>query len=225
MSKILVIPDTHLKPKMFDLADKILSEHEIDYAVQLGDNVDDFYCYENEYRTHEARMEKFYREHPETVWLFGNHEISYLIGRTVTGNTVWGERMAQRYEKTFSPKFAHLDGKVVFSHAGIFRTFVERSGLADSKDAKELIEKINDLRFADFWEDDSPIWARPQARHFEVPTQLDGILQVVGHTPMKENTLEGSVLSVDVFSTSWGKKFGSEKMIIVDTETAEFDEI
>ena len=88
-----------------------------------------------------------------------------------------------------------------------------------------LIEKINDLRFADFWEDDSPIWARPQARHFEVPTQLDGILQVVGHTPMKENTLESSVLSVDVFSTSWGKKFGSEKMIIVDTETAEFDEI
>lgn len=62
MSKILVIPDTHLKPKVFDLADKIMHEHEVDYAVQLGDNFDDFYCFELEYKTHYARMEQFAKD-------------------------------------------------------------------------------------------------------------------------------------------------------------------
>ena len=78
MSKILVIPDTHLKPKIFDLADKIMHEHEVDYAVQLGDNFDDFYCFESEYKAHYVRMEQFAKDHPNAIWLYGNHEVSYI---------------------------------------------------------------------------------------------------------------------------------------------------
>lgn len=107
MSKILVIPDTHLKPKIFDLADKIMREHKVDYAVQLGDNFDDFYCFEPEYKKHYARMEQFAKDHPNAIWLYGNHEISYIIERPVTGNTIWGHQFASSYHHIFEPKFVH----------------------------------------------------------------------------------------------------------------------
>lgn len=178
MSKVLVIPDTHLKPKMFDLADKILRENKIDYVVQLGDNFDDFYCREEQYRVHNVRMLRFLRDHPKTVWLFGNHEISYLLDRPVTGNIFAGQKYAKLYAEKFHPKFVHSDGKVIFSHAGIFREFLTAEGLAakipefygddkvatseiDSPAVAKLIEKINALEPIDLWCNDSPLWARP----------------------------------------------------------------
>ena len=83
MAKVLVIPDTHLKPKMFDLAEKILRENKVDYAIQLGDNFDDFYCYEKHYRKHYERMIKFREAHPETIWLFGETIRRFGQGRNM----------------------------------------------------------------------------------------------------------------------------------------------
>ena len=223
MSKVLVIPDTHLKPKMFDLADKIMQERGVDYAVQLGDNFDDFLCYDDQYRNHNVRMLRFAHDYPKTVWLWGNHEISYILGRPVTGNTFVGEDYARSYQEDFNPKFIHLDGKVLFSHAGVFQEFVDRNGLAGCKTVEELTAKMNELDMVAFWQDDSPIWARPQYERLTVPRVLEGYLQVVGHTPMREVMREGGVVTTDVFSTNWGQKIGVERMVVVDTAGPDFE--
>ena len=223
MTKVLVIPDTHLKPKMFDLADKIMKEHEVDYAIQLGDNLDDFYCFDDQYRRHNARMVAFYHEHPETVWLWGNHEASYILGRPVTGNVYAGKEYARLFQENFRPKFAHLDGKAVFSHAGIFQEFIDTNNSSSCNAASELVEEINNLELPAFWRDDSPIWARPQYDKLTSPGVLDGYLQVVGHTPLRDIIKKDGIVSLDVFSTNWGEKIGVEKMIIVDTDKPSFE--
>lgn len=227
MSKILVIPDTHLKPKIFDLADKIMREYEVDYAVQLGDNFDDFYCFEPEYKAHYARMEQFVKNHPDTVWLYGNHEVSYIIHRPVTGNTAWGHRYAFYYHQSiFEPKFVHFDGKVIFSHAGIFQDFLDETLKKPATLVKQLVDSLNNpllVPFSTYWRDNSPIWARPQYDNLISPKILDGYLQVVGHTPLKEITKTNNIISTDVFSTSWGRRIACEKLIIIDTETTQHE--
>lgn len=223
MAKVLVIPDTHLKPKIFDLADKIMRDHEVDYAVQLGDNLDDFYCRDDQYRRHYTRMVAFYCEHPETIWLWGNHEASYILNRPVTGNIYAGKEYAQLYQKNFRPRFVHLDGKVVFSHAGIFQEFIDNNNLSGCKTAIELIDGINKLELLAFWCDDSPLWARSQYDELTPPGVLNGCLQIVGHTPLGSITKIDEVVSTDIFSTNWGKRVGDEKMIIVDTDEPSFE--
>ena len=223
MSKILVIPDTHLKPKIFDLADQILKDHKIDYALQLGDNLDDFYCYDDQYRAHNARMLAFYHDHPNTIWLWGNHEASYILNRPVTGNVYAGKEYAYLYQENFYPKFAHLDGQIVFSHAGIFQEFIDANNLQNCQTTKELIEEINNLNLQNLWQDNSLIWARPQYDNLTHPKILKNYFQVVGHTPMKEIENQDNIISTDVFSTNWGQKIGAEKLIIVDTEKPSFE--
>lgn len=223
MSKVLVVPDTHLKPKIFDLADKILRKNEVDYAVQLGDNFDDFYCYDDQYREHNARMVQFKYEHPETIWLWGNHELSYLLDRPVTGNIFCGKEYSKLFQENFNPKFIHLDEKVVFSHAGIFQEFLEKRELIKCKSIDELVKMVNQLNLEDFWVDESPIWARPQIDNLTVPEILNGYLQIVGHTPMKNIEESDGIISVDVFSTDLGKQYGEEKMMIVDTEKSSYE--
>ena len=222
MSKILVIPDTHLKPKIFNLADKIMRENKVDYAIQLGDNIDDFYCYDDQYRNHSARMLQFFQDHPNTIWLWGNHEISYLINRPVTGNLYCGKQYAHLYKENFHPKFVHLDGKIVFSHAGIFQEFINANNLENCKNTNELISKINELDYIAFWQDNSPIWARPQYTKLTKNKELSNYTQVVGHTPIKNIVKHDGIISVDTFSTNWSQKFGSEQMIIIDTENLSF---
>ena len=39
---------------------------------------------------------------------------------------------------------------------------------------------------------------------------------------MREITDENNIISTDVFSTNWGQKIGTEKLIIVDTEKLSF---
>ncbi len=225
MSKVLIIPDTHLKPKMFDLADKIMREHKVDYAVQLGDNLDDFFCGAAEYDKHWKRMVKFRRAHPETVWLRGNHEVSYLVGGLVTGNTIWGVQFADKYERGFHPKTAHIDGMVIFSHAGIFQEFIDNAGLNVCQDVEELVYRINNLELRKLWYDYSPIWARWQYKILTCPKMLTSYVQVAGHTPIPEIDSNSHMISTDVFSTEWGKKISSERMIIVDTKTGKYKEI
>lgn len=220
-----MIPDTHLKPKMFDLADKITRENEVDYAVQLGDNLDDFYCYDDQYRNHNARMLAFYHKHLNTIWLWGNHEASYILDRPVTGNIRAGKEYAHLYRENFSPKFAHLDGRVIFSYAGIFQEFINENDLADCGTVEKLVEKINGPDLSAFWRGDSPLWARSQYDGLTLPNILNGYSQVVGHTPMRDVVEKNSIVSTDVFSTNWGEKVGTEWMMIIDTEKLSFEAV
>ena len=79
MSKILVIPDVHLKPWMFKQAAQALETGEAERAVCLMDIPDnrsrlfDPVLYEE---TYDAAID-FQKKYPETLWCYGNHDLSY----------------------------------------------------------------------------------------------------------------------------------------------------
>lgn len=71
------------------------------------------------------------------------------------------------------------------------------------------------------WCDASPIWVRPQNGRVEMYS--NGILQVVGHTPVKKTDYFRNILTVDNFSTySDGTPIGDQRFIWVDTVTKEW---
>ena len=78
--KVLVIPDIHLKPWIFEAADRILREVPADRAVCLMDIADDWdHEFDLElYRgTYDAAI-RFAKDHPDTLWCWGNHDLSYV---------------------------------------------------------------------------------------------------------------------------------------------------
>ena len=66
MSRILVIPDIHLKPELFDYAEKILKDGKADRAVCLMDIPDDWNCeiHINKYENTYDRAIKFAKDFP-----------------------------------------------------------------------------------------------------------------------------------------------------------------
>ena len=72
--KILVIPDIHLKPWIFDRAEEILRAGKADMAVCLMDIADDWnkeYDLTSYEQTYDAAI-SFAREFPDTFWCYGN---------------------------------------------------------------------------------------------------------------------------------------------------------
>ena len=84
--KVLVIPDCHLKPWMFAQADAIVKKGIADKAVCLMDLADDFGVHgDAQYlETYETAI-TFAKEHPDTLWCYGNHDLSYIWGKPETG--------------------------------------------------------------------------------------------------------------------------------------------
>lgn len=231
--KVLVIPDVHLKPEMFDRAEQILATGQADYAIQLGDLVDDWgKLDDNEaYEDTLERALRFAEQHPDTKWLYGNHDFLYTVldkkGMLESGhspaqaNTVrefyWNLKMADNP----ATLVYEADG-CLFTHAGITMAWLKRhlpkSGWTDEvRFVKELIDNADPV---DLWEEDSPIWARPQHTGEEMYLCK---LQIVGHTPVAEPSENDAVLSTDVFSTSSkGRIIGNQQFVIVDTESGTF---
>ncbi len=80
MSKVFVIPDVHLKPWMFEEADRLIKKGKYDVTVMLGDLVDDWYQEKNidlYNETFDAAI-SFVNNHRDTMWCYGNHDVSYL---------------------------------------------------------------------------------------------------------------------------------------------------
>lgn len=233
--RILIIPDVHLKPWMFSDADKIISEVKPDQAVYLGDLVDDWGCQENAgiYQETLNAAYDFEKAHPETLWCFGNHDMAYIWNVWVSGTAtdenvrktaVTGLRKLYSSIPAGNLVFVHRIDNVLFSHAGISRMFVrEHFETKDYDKVDHIVACINDLRMEDMWNNDSPIWLRPQKQYAHFPINMykpRTFLQVVGHSPMKEITQEGNVVSCDVFSTYRDRsRYGSHEFCLVDTES------
>ena len=93
------------------------------------------------------------------------------------------------------------------------------------EDIDEVLAAINGIPPRYMWDNDSPLWLRPQERDVEA-FRKDTYLQVVGHTPVKEIGIRNGFLSTDVFSTyTDGTQFGESAMAVVDTETKEYEKI
>ncbi len=83
-------------------------------------------------------------------------------------------------------------------------------------DLDTMIGKINRMGETELWQDDSPIWARPQ--YGEMRLYPQDVFQVVGHTPVRTALEEGNLLTLDNFSTYRdGRPIGDERFVWIDT--------
>ena len=235
MSRIFVIPDVHLKPWIYDRAAELVSESEYDTVVMLGDIADDWNQGFNVglYKDTYEAAGKFATEHPNTYWCYGNHDISYVWQLTESGYSHHARKTA--VEGLESLKAALPEGHAaflirfddtLFSHAGLFSSFVERYFHDPAEnDIDKMISTINSMGPDKLWMDDSPIWARPHDNGL-IRTYPEDYFQVVGHTPVSKPVLYDNLLVLDTFSTySNGRPIGNGRFACVDTKTHEFFEI
>lgn len=228
--KVLVIPDIHLKPFMFEQAALLMKDKAADRAVCLMDIPDDWGkqwnidLYE---QTYDAAIE-FAKLFPDTLWCYGNHDLSYLWHQFESGYSSMAAYTVQRKlldlrlaVSEYNPiRYVQRIDNVLFSHGGVLNYFVEEY-VSRSKynDVDAVLETINNLGRTQMWNDASPIWLRPQHTNMRMykPRKL---LQVVGHTPMEEITREGNIISCDVFSTYQdGQPIGTQEFLLLDTVT------
>lgn len=233
---ILIIPDVHLKPWMFDRASEIMNSEfswgKIDKAVCLGDLADDFGqirnlgLYENTFDT----AIEFARTFPKTLWCYGNHEIAYMgdnmyqTGYSELARPIVRGKLSelQHVASDSNIGIVHVVDNIMFSHAGLERSFVQQ--YVKSKrgyyNTDAVIQSINHAHISDLWQNNSPIWFRPQH-----PTEMKtyrpkSILQVIGHTPVVSTTQYFNFLMCDTFSTYPNKTpYGDQKFTILDTNT------
>ena len=226
--KIFVIPDVHLKPRMFTRADELVSIGDYDAVVMLGDLVDDWGQDGNKQlynETFDAAI-RFVKAHQNTFFCYGNHDISYIWMLEESGYS-WTmqplvEKRLTEFTDALPPEnvgFVHcLDG-VLFSHGGVTESFAaEQFGPGWDIPFDYMVSRINvHMDERQLWMNNSPLWARPQFG--EMRLYSDKVFQVVGHTPVRRPLPEGKLLTLDTFSTYRdGTQFGDRRFVWIDTE-------
>ena len=234
--RILVIPDVHLKTWMFDRAEDILKADKADRVVCLMDMPDDWnMAFQIEmYRNIYDRAIEFAKTYPDTLWCYGNHDLSYPWGMLETGYSPYAERtvLSKLEELENSLKdpsqiaIMHRIDNVLFSHGGLTVDFLRwlDEDLLEC-DIDEVVAAVNDAAQKYLWNDESPLWLRPQHRNVNV-FRNDIYTQVVGHTPVEEIFEKDGIISTDVFSTYHdGTQIGESAMIVIDSETRKYKKI
>lgn len=231
--KVLVIPDVHLKPWMFDSAAKLMRKGEADKAVCLMDLPDDWHAAydKNLYiETFDAAL-RFQKEFPETLWCYGNHDMSYVWGLDESGYSVHcagivREKMTELSEAVPEEQmaFIHKIDNVMFVHGGLTEYFVRKHIPEEDHDNVDMvIERINNFGAAEMWENPSPIWHRPEMGPGYEMYKENCLMQVVGHTPVTSIRKDRNTITCDVFSTyPSGVPIGTQEFTVIDTETQEF---
>ena len=234
--KVLVIPDVHLKTWVFDRAEDILKDGKADRAVCLMDLADDWNMgfqigmYEAVY----DRAIEFANTFPDTLWCYGNHDVSYPWGRLESGYSPYAERTviskleklrrSLRHESQIG--IMHRIDHVLFTHGGLSTEFVRWLD-RDLLDAEidDVIRAVNNASEDALWRDLSPLWLRPQFDGVEAFRGSEYV-QAVGHTPVEKILEKDGFISTDVFSTtSTGYQIGESAMIVIDSETKKYKKI
>lgn len=234
--RVLVIPDIHLKGWIFDKAEIILNDAKAECAVCLMDIPDDWHkeMQVELYRNTFDRAIAFAKTYPDTLWCYGNHDVSYPWAKLETGYSPYAERTVllklEELEKSLADSsqmsFVHRIDNCLFCHGGLTEYFVYwlNAELMEA-DIDDVISAVNDSPIDYLWNDASPLWNRPQ--HGNVKAfRSDIYTQVVGHTPVEQIYEKNGFISVDVFSTySDGAQIGESAMIVIDTMSGEIEKI
>ena len=234
--KVLVIPDIHLKSWIFDRAEEIMRSGKADRAVCLMDIPDDWDMELDiaRYRDTFDRTIRFARENPDTLWCYGNHDVSYPWGKLETGYSPYAERtviskleeLTNTLPDSLQIAIIHRIDNVLFCHGGLTEDFVNclNEELIDA-DIDEILSIINDASPKYLWNDASPLWFRPQHRNVDA-FRKETFMQVVGHTPVDKIYEENGFISTDVFSTYRdGRQIGESAMVVIDSVSREFEKI
>ena len=228
MMRVFVIPDIHLKPWMLNLAENVMTKSEYDKIVMLGDFVDEWDMGQNLklYEETLTSVVAFCDKYPNTLICYGNHDLSYKWEAMESGYSDYARETVLKglkHLESVIPKeniaYIHRIDNVLFSHAGLTEAFVRRHfGSSGKMDIDQMIGCINQFGKEEMWENDSPIWARPQYDGMRL--YPGDMFQVVGHTPVKMAFLEGGLLSLDTFSKYRdGRNIGDGLFAWIDTET------
>ena len=231
--KVLVIPDVHLKPWMFDRASELMITEKPDKSVCLMDIPDDWNqgfnidLYEKTFKN----VLEFQKKFPDTLWCYGNHDLCYQWDQRESGHSPLASqavneglrKLLEAVPNISQLSYIHRIDNVLFMHGGLSELFVRRTtpGI-DYEDVDAVVDHINGLGCYPMWDDHSPLWLRPQYQREQMykPGEL---LQVVGHTPVRKIFRHGNVISCDVFSTYRdGTPIGTEEFLLIDTETWEY---
>ncbi len=234
--RILVIPDIHLKTWIFDRAEAIMKSGKADRAVCLMDMPDDWGMefQLDRYNAIFDRAISFASDHPDTLWCYGNHDVSYPWGKLETGYSPYAEstvisKLDELEHSLNDPSqiaIMHRVDNVLFSHGGLTTEYIKWFDikLLDA-DIDTVVKAVNEAPVDYLWNDESPLWLRPQNKIRETfKSELHK--QVVGHTPVKNIFERNGIISTDVFSTySDGTQIGESAMIVIDSETGVFEKI
>lgn len=115
---------------------------------------------------------------------------------------------------------------MLFSHGGLTADFLRwlNKDLLDA-DIEEVIAAVNDAPYDYLWNDESPLWFRPQYETREI-FRADIYKQVLGHTPVERIFEKDGIISTDVFSTYRdGRQIGESAMMVIDSETGKYEKI
>ena len=231
--RVLVIPDVHLKPWIFERASELMKGNEADHAVCLMDIADDWrqqFNLDLYAGTYDAAIQ-FAKNYPETLWCYGNHDICYPWNQRETGYSKIApytvceklKNLRESLPDEHQLAYIHRIDNVLFSHGGLADEFVRQYiPLEKQEDLDAIIDTINGFSYGEMWQDLSPIWYRPQYYGGEL-YKAESILQVVGHTPVEHIIRTGNLISCDVFSTDHNRKpIGTQEFLIIDTYTWEY---
>ena len=207
-----------------------------DRVVCLMDMPDDWNMEFRTYRYEEIfdRAIAFAASFPDTLWCYGNHDVSYPWGRLETGYSPYAERTVMKKLEELKNSLPdssqinmiHRVDKVLFSHGGLSAEFVKwlNMDLMDA-DIDDVIAAVNEASQDYLWNDESPLWLRPQYKTREI-FRADTYRQVVGHTPVEKIFEKDGIISTDVFSTYRdGTQIGESAMIVIDSKTGEYEKI
>ena len=232
--KVLVIPDVHLKTWIFDKAENVLKSGKSDRVVCLMDMPDDWDMefQIDRYRAIYDRAIAFAKEYPDTLWCYGNHDLSYPWGRLESGYSPYAERTVmeklEELEKSLKNSsqinIMHRIGRVLFSHAGLSAEFVKslNKKLLDGN-IDEVLHSVNTASQDKLWNDESPLWLRA-LDVWRKAFRGEKYKQVVGHTPVEKIMEQGGMIFTDVFSTDReGTQIGKSAMVVIDSETGEYE--
>ena len=215
MSRVLVIPDPHLKIGVIEDGLELAEQYRADHVVLLGDYFDDWHAVPTQYFEMKDYLKKIMRRF-DVITLIGNHELSYM-GYPCSGHNRLMDATLSGFLKNdyrFLPCVG-IDG-VLYSHAGLTKGWAETNRLYTNNEFRfkvmkpigaEFLEKkicgINHWgKFATVGplrgghEVPSPMWADLE----ELIEDAVPIKQVVGHTPVNQVECIGSCWFTDVFS-------------------------
>lgn len=226
--KIIVVGDVHGR-NCWEKVKSVIND--FDKIVFVGDYFDSFYIKTDEQIKNMKAILDFKREnYDKVVLLFGNHDTHYLKLFISNGEYYSGFQSVRSLDiseivetELFNLSDGicyHADG-VIYSHAGITKTWVKRFNLEITKE--EPVKHINNLfninqsicgfaigaNYSRYGDDvcQSPIWVRPRSLRSD---SIDGYKQVVGHTHHTNITIDGDFAFVDSQDTN------EDEFLVVD---------
>ena len=199
MGKILVLGDIHGRTCWAD----IIKKENPDKVIFLGDYVSTHDDISEDQQCSNLEDILNYKEaNPNKVILLrGNHDLQHLgyswAGCSGYFNEVGKYMVSIKDRFLADTQWIHIEGDIIFSHSGISKTWFSTFGF---KDIKRLNNCEPSERFAftpnnynDLYGDSTTqpcVWIRPVAL---ISDPLDGYIQVVGHTPLKNITNARSI--------------------------------